>query len=283
MANNPDSVNYRKEDIKVTLEELEKNGNLRRSIDMIDTLLQGGDAGTFTKVNNLAYFTRDSLDARYNYRFRLRNLKTGYECTAITPLVNVTVPASRDTILLSRITRSSEIGLKVDVTKYATLSPTWTTLANGRDYQITLRFHYKEYVSGNDTVYKFIDWKQPVISAGDANGGDQAQQDIKCEDFYKFLQAQKEGVFADNSVNRKPGYLEIFMTIGGDELSTYIKVSKPSSTVIYQERPYYSNISNGLGLLSCRYETSSFIKKLNTTSVRELANGPYTSGLNFRE
>lgn len=284
MAKVSDSINYKPGEVLVTLEELESGGQLRRSIPMKDTIIAGPADGTFNKSANLAYFTRDSISYEYVYLLRIKNLKSGYECSARTPLVSVSTLANRDTILLTRLPRQAKISLKLDVTKYATLSPTWSTIANGRDYQITLRFHYKEYTSGNDTVYKFIDWKQALVTAGTVKGGEQIAQEIKCEDFFKFLQVQKEsGIFADNSVNRKPNYLEIFLSIGGDELSTYSKVSKPSSTVIYQERPYYSNVKNGLGILSCRYVTGSYIKKFDSTTLREFAFGPYTSELNFRE
>jgi len=284
MAKVSDSINYKAADIEVTLLELGSGGTVRRTILMKDTLVQGSSDGIFNKSNNLAYFTRETLSSAYNYQFRLRNLKTNYECTALTPLVGVTTSPDKDTLLISRLPRTPKIALKLDVTKYATLSPTWASIANGRDYQITLRFHYKEYASGNDTVYKFIDWKQALVTAGSLKGGEQIAQEIKCEDFFKFIQVQKEaGIFDDNNVNRKPAYLEIFMSIGGDELSTYAKVSKPSSTVIYQERPYYSNVKNGLGILSCRYITGSFIKRFDSTTLREFAYGPYTSDLNFRE
>ena len=284
MAQQPDSINYPVSDIVVTLEALNSAGSIVNTMTMNDTVLQGAQSGTFNKSNNVAYYTRDSLSYEYNYRFRLRNLKTGYECTSTTPLVKVTTQGDRDTILLSRLPRASKIALKLDVTKYATLSPTWTTIANGRDYQVTLRFHYKEYTSGNDTVYKYIDWKQAPITAGAIKGGEQIAQEIKCEDFFKFLQTQKEGgAFVDMSVNRKAAYLEIFMSVGGDELSIYSKVSKPSSTVIYQERPYYSNVKNGLGILSCRYITTPVRKAFDSTTLREFAFGQYTSDLNFKE
>jgi len=283
MARVSDSINYNSSDIVVSLEEIE-NGAVRKTIILNDTVISSATSGTFDKSNNKAYYTNEKLSYLYSYILRLKNLKTGYECSAQTPLVSVNVPAERDTILITRLPRSPKIALKLDVTKYATLSPTWSSIPNGRDYQMTLRFHYKEYTNGNDTVYKFIDWKQALITAGNIKGGELIAQEIKCEDFFKFLQVQKDaGVFEDNNVNRKPNYLEIFMAIGGDELSTYSKVSKPSSTVIYQERPYYSNIKNGLGILSCRYVTTPYKKKFDSTTLREFAFGPYTSGLNFRE
>jgi len=42
------------------------------------------------------------------------------------------------------------------------------------------------------------------------------------------------------------------MTVGTQELQTYINVNQPYSSIV-QERPSYSNINNGIGLFSSRF------------------------------
>jgi len=54
------------------------------------------------------------------------------------------------------------------------------------------------------------------------------------------------------------------MTIGTDDLQTYINVNKPFSGIV-QERPVFSNIENGVGLFSSRF-TYDDIKGIELTN-----------------
>ena len=45
------------------------------------------------------------------------------------------------------------------------------------------------------------------------------------------------------------------MTVGTEDLNTYIQVNEPLST-INQQRPQFTNIQNGLGLFSSRFTYS---------------------------
>jgi hypothetical protein len=58
-----------------------------------------------------------------------------------------------------------------------------------------------------------------------------------------------------------------------------MEVNEPSNSIV-QERPEYTNINNGIGIFSCRYEViRSFY--LNANSREELRNGEYTCNLMF--
>ena len=54
------------------------------------------------------------------------------------------------------------------------------------------------------------------------------------------------------------------MTIGAQDLKTYIDVNQPFSGIV-QERPVFSNIDNGVGLFSSRY-TYDEIKGIELTN-----------------
>jgi hypothetical protein len=272
MAKVPDSLNYNPQDLEVYLEELNAAGNVIRKIPLKDTLIAGGTEGIFSKEENIHYYTFEVLNKSNVYVLTAKNKKSGYFVTSRTPLIDVV--AFR---LLA-----NEISFKTDETTYSDFRPQYSTGKNGRDYQLTIRFHYKEFVSGNDTVYKFLDWSQPVWSAPNLNGTEVRAETIKGEDFFKYLQSRKSVAFASNDVNRLPSNIEMFVTAGGEELSIYSEISKPSSTVIYQERPFYTNVQNGLGIFSCRYESAHAFRPLNFRSKLELAGGQYTKDLNFQ-
>jgi hypothetical protein len=80
--------------------------------------------------------------------------------------------------------------------------------------------------------------------------------------------------------------------MANDDLKSYIQVNSPSTGVV-QERPIYSNVSNGIGLFASR-SASNLINlplvsndnnnqpiKGNLEALCEEANNEYTAGLNF--
>ena len=42
------------------------------------------------------------------------------------------------------------------------------------------------------------------------------------------------------------------MTVGSEDLNTYIKVNEPITGIV-QKRPQFTNINNGIGIFSSRY------------------------------
>ena len=71
---------------------------------------------------------------------------------------------------------------------------------------------------------------------------------IEGEDFFNFLAAE---LVQDSTKVRVFNYVDILMTVGTQDLETYINVNKPISGIV-QERPYFSNINNGIGLFSSK-------------------------------
>jgi hypothetical protein len=70
---------------------------------------------------------------------------------------------------------------------------------------------------------------------------------IKGNLFFDFLSSNLSNNTAKQFLN-----LDLVMTVGTDDLKTYINVNKPFSGIV-QERPAFSNIDNGIGLFSSRY------------------------------
>ena len=56
------------------------------------------------------------------------------------------------------------------------------------------------------------------------------------------------------------------MTVGSEDLNTYIKVNKPITGIV-QERPQFTNINNGIGLFSSRYTKVRYGFPLTSSSI----------------
>jgi hypothetical protein len=153
----------------------------------------------------------------------------------------------------------------------------WTSAKNARVYQTILRLHYKDSTTSG-TVNKVLDYTFPEIHATALTGGEVMENIITGSAYYKFIGnnlSDYSGLIA-----RIPGNVDILLISGADELSTFIDVNKPSTGII-QEKPEYTNITNGLGLFSSRYNKVPNSKPLSSTSLDSLSGGQYTCTLKF--
>ena len=78
------------------------------------------------------------------------------------------------------------------------------------------------------------------------------QSKLEGDQFFNFLRTQ---LYKDDSVVRIFSTIDLVMTVGTEDLNTYIQVNEPLST-INQQRPLFTNIENGLGLFSSRFTYS---------------------------
>ena len=70
------------------------------------------------------------------------------------------------------------------------------------------------------------------------------------------------------------------LSIANQELDTYLAVNAPVTGII-QERPVYTNIAGGLGLLASRTQQSVDGLGISKPSVQELVEGEHTAALQF--
>lgn len=171
-------------------------------------------------------------------------------------------------------------------------------------YEVVIRFNYteKKYTDATHTTLvsetpKHIDYFCGSFTDEDVNQSGRIPYTIDGEAFFNLL---------GNTLTNDPSIVyqigtydptftpapetECFETIiyaGGQELYTYIQVNTPTSSVV-QERPTYSNVSNGIGLFSSR--STKAIRDIpltntqgnpSTGNVLALRFSQYTSMFNF--
>ncbi len=147
-------------------------------------------------------------------------------------------------------------------------------------------FYYREVdaTHPSDTVLKEMEWKLGTIKTERITGGENVYFQYVPYTFFNLL---KQRIAQDPNMKRFHGKftslgrvdVQLVVSAGTLELSTYIDANKPSSSII-QERPVYTNITNGIGLFSSkRIVRMNFV--LNTFTVDSLRNGS-VSYLNFQ-
>ncbi|PLW93524.1 MAG: hypothetical protein C0592_05860 [Marinilabiliales bacterium] len=211
------------------------------------------------------------LDDAYTYKLRIVNPITGNVIESTTPVINAfTIDKPIYNYLNPRINFGPDASANIE----------WESPVNGKRFEVKFIFTYYELYDSNptDTITKTMTWNVGTITSSDLFGGEEMLMSYNNHDFYYLLGAQLE---ERNDVERRPGIVELNVTVGTDELNTYININNTSSSII-QERPQFTNISNGMGIFTSRFEISRTYK-LNSTAVDTLMFGQYTKNLSFEQ
>jgi hypothetical protein len=127
----------------------------------------------------------------------------------------------------------------------------WLTANYGRLYQVTIRFNYIEKDLNNIITYKSFDWDLGTIRTTSLQAGNlRLAQPIWGSQFYMSVRSH---IQPNPNVKRYAGKVNLIITVAGDDLATYIDVNKPSGGII-QEKPEYTNVTNGIGSFSSRLD-----------------------------
>lgn len=248
LAQNSDSLNFNPNHLEVKLHKLTflpllGSYDTLLSITLDTTLLKKED-GLFAVDNNIIYrailpdaFIRDD----YMYGISVNNLISGNRVSSVTEVIS--------TFTFSDFNSAYKIGFynpgQPDSLKFKSKTMRWRDVTNGKIYQLAVRFNYLE-----DGILKSLLWNQEQV---EESGAPLMQVQLEGEKFFNFLALNlSEGNLIRQFVN-----LDLVMTVGSENLATYIKVNEPL-TGISQQRPVFTNIYNGIGIFSSRYTHTEF-------------------------
>ena len=270
MAQVADSVYYSNR-LTVYLEEWKSGSFTGRNIHFDTLTLWGKPAGTFASQKQLVYATDTNATTKLRgdctYKLFIKNPSTGLEVNAQTPIVDsitITRPNSSQTFI-SFINRISA-------------NITWRTVPYGRLYQLIVRFNYAEIDANTVKTKHSIDWNLGTLRSTTITGGEEMSIGYVGNDFFKTIKAK---VPVNINVKRVPINVELIISAAGDDLATYIDVNKPSSGII-QEKPEFTNITNGIGIFSSRY-TRQKAYNLSIQTIDTLISGMFTKELGFQK
>jgi hypothetical protein len=273
MAQQFDSINYANS-LDVKIEEY-YNGGLTNTFQLQRDSTMFKQPGTFYAPKQILYRTPPGQTLVYgkSYKLIVKNSATGNVTTGQTDLV--------DGSGLSITYPLSSIGFNANpANPNLVVSPKWTSTNNGRIYSAAFRIHYNETDLSNVTTPKVIEWNIGTSKSTNTLGGENMSFDVKPDDFYRFI---ANNVADDaNVVSRTATSIDFVVYVGADDLSTYIDVNGPSSSVV-QDRPVYTNITNGLGIFSTRYRKEKNNLIISPVTIDSLAGGRFTCHLRFKD
>ena len=252
MASISDSTNYDPSNLIVKIhrvrEQIFNTYDTLSTVVLTDTVLDKDD-GLFSTDDNIIYtFKKPSSFYNTNsiYVLEILNLSSGQKVTSETEIIN--------SFSFESLNPSFEWGLYngelADSLRFRTKNIEWQNSNNGVIYQLDILINYLE--SG---IVNSLSWSQPLVEYSSGN----MSLKIKGDQFFQFLENN-----LDNTTTKQFLNLDLVMTIGAQDLKTYIDVNQPFSGIV-QERPVFSNIDNGVGLFSSRY-TYDDIKGIELTN-----------------
>ena len=252
MASISDSTNYDPSNLIVKIhrvrEQVFNTYDTLSTVVLTDTVLDKDD-GLFSTDDNIIYtFKKPSSFYNTNsiYVLEILNLSSGQKVTSETEIIN--------SFSFESLNPSFEWGLYngelADSLRFRTKNIEWQNSNNGVIYQLDILINYLE--SG---IVNSLSWSQPLVEYSSGN----MSLKIKGDQFFQFLENN-----LDNNTTKQFLNLDLVMTIGAQDLKTYINVNQPFSGIV-QERPVFSNIDNGVGLFSSRY-TYDDIKGIELTN-----------------
>jgi len=271
MAQNPDSCSYGN-NLEVRMEEWDVNGNQTNLWYLDTTTIYKKESGVFYNPKQVLYkFTGqlDTLNKDKEYRLFIKNKSNGKIISSKTKLVHkfgISKPMS---------------GTQVNLTATNAIKVQWEPAVNGKLYQVIIRFTYREKnIITNDSIVKTLDWNLGSYTSENIDGtGPTLETSYYGQNFFQFLH---DNISVDPNIIRvATGYpLQFIFSVAADEFNTYMEVNQPSSSIV-QEKPEYTNISNGIGIFSSRYQMNRKLY-INAVSMDSLYNGSKTKDLNFQ-
>jgi len=252
MASISDSTNYDPSNLIVKIhrvrEQVFNTYDTLSTVVLTDTVLDKDD-GLFSSDDNIIYtFKKPSSFYNTNsiYVLEILNLSSGQKVTSETEIIN--------SFSFESLNPSFEWGLYngelADSLRFRTKNIEWQNSNNGVIYQLDILINYLE-----NGVVNSLSWSQPLVEYSSGN----MSLKIKGDQFFQFLENN-----LDNNTTKQFLNLDLVMTVGAQNLKTYIDVNQPFSGIV-QERPVFSNIDNGVGLFSSRY-TYDDIKGIELTN-----------------
>jgi hypothetical protein len=172
----------------------------------------------------------------------------------------------------------------------------WRSVSGGKMYELSMRFNYMEFpISGaSDTLFKSIEINYPSIFSIDTDGGDYMDYPLSYDQFLGFIAANipedptvrrlvvgfDPSQIGSGGVSIKHACLDFSLSAAGEDLSTYLVLNENSNSLVL-DRPEYSNIENGVGILSSRTVKSVNGVKISNQTNDEIAKSEVTKHLNF--
>lgn len=261
-----------------------RNGQVMGTFELRDTLLTNREPGTFYAPNQRLYYFQDDyfelrqisgeliplyLDEESVYHLELK--VKGEEVSANTTIVHDFGVQAADQSLTQPINL-------LNGSQFGSFELNWSSDRNGKRYVADYRFNYREVRNGVVGELKSITRRIATVVKVGTTTSEAMSATIDGRQFFENIASS---IPSDASVEQRIFLgVDFLISVANDEFHTFLTLSEPISGII-EDRPTYSNITNGYGIFGSRYVKTVSGKRLGATSLNELADGDITGHLRF--
>ncbi|MFZ1689045.1 MAG: hypothetical protein WAU70_16610, partial [Flavobacteriales bacterium] len=223
---------------------------------------------------------QEPLDQNSDYRFVA--LVKGVPVTATTPIVN---DFAVDANVQSGVFRPTLYGTN----GYQDYELRWSSSDDGRRYEAYYTFYYQEVIAGVTGPVKSFTRLLGSVVTENTEGGQDLSAVLVGEDFYTTVASQ---VAVDPTVERREFLgIRFHWAVASADFHTFLQLSEPITGIV-EDRPDFTNVTNGYGIFVSRYfekapgnqaniVPSQEYRLPNATSLDWLATGSVTGNLGF--
>ena len=266
MAKNRDSVYY--QHVTVNIERW-KDRTFAERYPLAETDEVAKDSGIFAWQNNQLFVLEKELDPQSEYRLEIKIDDIDLILRASTVLVSG-IKLIKPTYSQPRLSLANyELNTEIE----------WLTNPNSRLYLLEIALHYLE-TTGRDTIAKTAIWPIGHFLSEHRDGGERMETMIPNYRFFQWMASRIPE--AEEGMKRILPWetIDLTFTIGGEELYTYLEINQGNHNPMIS-KPVYTNIENGIGLLSSRTTQIWAGRGLPYATIDSVAHGQYTRHLGF--
>ena len=276
------------ENVLAVLEEYNEFGNLIDHDTLKEFMVGNLQPGIFYEDSQKVYYLEtdnDSLKEENTYHLKVSVPDKGLDFDAVTDLIKGSwLNFKFQTILYLAGSgfKVADVDLATTEDGYLEQTLRWTTAERGKRYELMLRLHYTEVYNDLSEQEKYLEWNLGRQISVSSSGGEEMFKDVSGSSFFNFVETQLQNYENEDQVMKRVlgmDAIEIILTAGNEDLNTYMQVNEPVTGIV-TERPIFTNVNNGIGILASKYSTkvSTF---LSDGSMLEICAGQKTSGFKF--
>ena len=274
LAQNYDANNYKYDEIEVTFSGV-FNGSTAVQTVSLDTISKwipyDANSTFYSGCYQTYYYTTKKLQEGKEYTINILRKADNVNVSAKATTINnfgITKPFSTQKVKFK--------GVKKGTVEWQVPDPSTMFQTTAAYFDVTGYFHYTELMPGsNDTVHRSITWP---LGSGEAeklfNSNDNKYLiNYTPEALYDVLGSDE--YLINNSPNGVQRWFEKFeykVSAIGDDLYNYHIINNSSSAI--QDTPNYSNVENGIGLVSARISKSIRVTIEDTSRKKVLEDFP---------
>ncbi|MFP5471594.1 MAG: hypothetical protein ACLGGV_08345 [Bacteroidia bacterium] len=242
----PDCTIYK--NIVGTVKQISVSGQVAKEYNLQEKYVKNIQDGIFyTDSQKVYYFVPDIFDENASYRLDIFIDGDRKKVSAETDVVSSNLNFDNKSF-------PNEVKFITDDNPLTYAERTLTFIAPKKEmlFSATLRFYYDEHLTSGSVTRRYIEFDlgdlTSKIDKEDINfilNGESFYSQVMNDDYIKSAN--------NNSVDKRVvRHFEYKVSVANQELTTYIKLNQPNSSIA-QETPSYTNIDGGLGVFASRF------------------------------